>query len=1076
MKMKKVISVLIVILLLSIMPIFAVNTYLNGVLTIDSQWDTTSSKGLGDEITRLISPVSSVTSLTISAGEITDEDITWIRKNLSGLVTLTVDNNATFTTESIGGQDVMLLPVRAFSAVSGRNADENGVLNSLRTIVIDIDDAAIIHLAEENFAFLDSLESIRIDEVRDFVGKSCFWQSSSMTSVTMDNLTNMTYTTSNIGAFEDCNALTTISFPSLTHVGKGAFNGCNLINIDLPAVTTVGDYVFTSNTNLISVTLPEVLTFGTDAFFSCSKLETVNFPKVTSMGTEAFESCRKLKNVSLPSLTTLGERAFKYCTDLESVVLPELITSGVGLFNECTSLTSLETTKLVNLGDLSFHNASAFTWKVGNTPFDVSGFNNTPKFAIYYEIANAKIAVADTTAYLSFDDGNTGDNLWYGWTVISSVNHAPTVANPIADIASVTENTGITVDLTNVFADVDAGDSITITTDKGSIDGMNLTYTPINGDIVATTITITVTATDTSAASVDDVFVLSSITPDPTQINLTEVQTSTDYGKINFESRTDTAGTLYVLAVLTSDTTTVDTDYVIANGSLHGRTANEFRTGIVREEGGTYDVYFLMKDNEDKKSDLIKVENVVVPVRVTITHVQNNITIHGSNNGSVHLTANGHGTYEYKIDNVWQNSPVFNSLSAGSYSAYAREKSNTANISLRLSITLTEPGAPDQGTDNTQVSTPRDTSNSTPITVPKKTPLEKEIEKELKKKNEGKTVFNVKLSTDESGDAAVAIPKGFAGEKIDLKIETDDVNVIIKGDMFKGDEKDVKLLIKPKKKEDLGLSKEDRALIGNLPVFDISISIDNKHVDWSSDENIKINFPLKTEGKKAHQFVAVYINDQGKVEILRKSVFKGNSIEFNTKHLSYYSIMYIDKTFEDTKSHWAKEAIEALASRGITSGTSESTFSPDKTITRAEFVTLVVQYFGLESQETMSYNDVESKTYYANAVATAKTLGLLPAIYKDEFKPDMAITREDVMTILYNALVVTKNDTLEDKELSIQVFTDKIDLVYYAVKGADYFVSRDIVHGYDNQLKPKDMTTRAEVAQLLYSILKSTTE
>jgi len=88
-----------------------------------------------------------------------------------------------------------------------------------------------------------------MDEVRDFVGKSCFWQSSSLTSVTMDNLTHMTYTTSNIGAFQDCHALTSITLPKLTHVGKGAFNGCDLITINLPLVATVGDYVFTSNTN-----------------------------------------------------------------------------------------------------------------------------------------------------------------------------------------------------------------------------------------------------------------------------------------------------------------------------------------------------------------------------------------------------------------------------------------------------------------------------------------------------------------------------------------------------------------------------------------------------------------------------------------------------------------------------------------------------------------------------------------------------------------------------------------------------------------------------------------------------------
>ncbi|MBI9011408.1 MAG: leucine-rich repeat protein [Clostridiales bacterium] len=1072
-KIRKISLVVILLLTCIIPPLYAANNFDTGTVTVDSQWDVTGGKTLEDEITFLCGGnLTSVTALNVSAGELTDTDVMWITENLSEMITLNITGDATFTSETIDGEEVMLLPERAFSGISGRDV-ENGEMNQLVDVIIDIDDTAIIHLNKENFSYCDELKTINIVEARKIVGIACMYQNSKLTDITLENLTLMEYPTNSLGAFENSHALVSVSLPKVIKVGHSAFGDCGLLEtVNLPEATTFSSMVFSRCGSLTSVTFEKAETFESDAFFSCLNLTSVSLPKTISMGNESFESCKKLVTVDMPLVTSFGERVFLDCEALESISLPELTTLGAGGFNNCKKLKTVELKKLVSVGNFVFQGCLLdITLKLNNTPPTLVNFTNTPKFINYIKNGiSPEIIAEDTTAYKSADDGDTGDELWYGWTVRQPIiNNAPTVANAISDMDSATVGVEFSLDLANVFTDPDAGDSLVYSTDKGSITGSVLNYTPVVEDVVGTAITITVTAKDTSDASVTDEFVINSVVANPTPINLSEVSASGDYFKIAIGSIQDAMGTLYVLTVLDTDNTVIDADYIVANGTPYGRIANEYRTGNLHRSAGTYKVYFVVQDLAGQRSEVTVISDVVIPELLTITTTQENVSSFGGSDGKIIITASGNLVYEYTLGSTWQDSNVFENLSAGSYHVKAREKADTENHSLNSNITITQPN---RSIQEDKVTESTENSNTRAITVKEKTALEKALEK-VKDGDDFVTELSVQVTADKKGEAALAIPKGFVGKKVDLKVETKEINIVLKGDMFTGKEKDVKLVIKPKDKEELGLSEENKALIGDLPIFDISITIENKKVNWSSDENIEIDFPLKSNGRKNHKFVAVYINEDGEVEVLRESLFNGNSIVFSTKHLSHYSVMYIDKTFDDSTDHWANEAIEALASRSITSGTSESTFSPDKTLTRAEFVTLITTYFNIKSDQSISYSDVDASKYYALPVAAAKENGLLPVIYGEKFKPDEAITREDVMYILYKTLLITGNDvSLENKDLDITLFTDKYDLSYYAVEGAGFLVSRDIIHGYNNMLTPNMTTTRAEVAQILYSLIQ----
>ena len=149
-------------------------------------------------------------------------------------------------------------------------------------------------------------------------------------------------------AFSNCTSLTSVTIPSsVTRIGKGAFLACSsLPNVSIPeGVTSLEKYVFMDCTSLASVNIPDSVTkIDEDAFCDCSSLASVTIPNnVTSIGNEAFIRCTSLTSVTIPSsVTSIGYHAFHSCTNLTSVTIPNSVTSiGYSAFEDCTSLTSV---------------------------------------------------------------------------------------------------------------------------------------------------------------------------------------------------------------------------------------------------------------------------------------------------------------------------------------------------------------------------------------------------------------------------------------------------------------------------------------------------------------------------------------------------------------------------------------------------------------------------------------------------------------------------------------------------------------------------------------------------------------
>lgn len=170
--------------------------------------------------------------------------------------------------------------------------------------------------------------------------------------------------------------------------------------------------------------------------------------------------------------------------------------------------------------------------------------------------------------------------------------------------------------------------------------------------------------------------------------------------------------------------------------------------------------------------------------------------------------------------------------------------------------------------------------------------------------------------------------------------------------------------------------------------------------------------------------------------------------------------------FSDMSGHWANAMVADLKARGIVSGMDDGSFQPDRQVTRAEFTSMVVKALGI-SVETYSgqFTDVSDGDWFAPYVAAAVNAGLVSG-YGDYFAPNAFITREDGTTIMYRAL--EGNGRAPQGVFS---FSDSGDISEYAKAAVGAMAAQKLVQGADGQFRPKDNTTRAEAAAMIYSML-----
>ena len=105
------------------------------------------------------------------------------------------------------------------------------------------------------------------------------------------------------------------------------------------------------------------------------------------------------------------------------------------------------------------------------------------------------------------------------------------------------------------------------------------------------------------------------------------------------------------------------------------------------------------------------------------------------------------------------------------------------------------------------------------------------------------------------------------------------------------------------------------------------------------------------------------------------------------------------------KSAYYYDAVLWAVEQGITTGTSATTFSPNATVTRGQTVTFLYRFAGQPAVSgSSSFTDVNSSDYYAAAVQWAKEQGITSGTSDTTFSPTNDCTRGQIVTFLYRQL------------------------------------------------------------------------
>lgn len=111
--------------------------------------------------------------------------------------------------------------------------------------------------------------------------------------------------------------------------------------------------------------------------------------------------------------------------------------------------------------------------------------------------------------------------------------------------------------------------------------------------------------------------------------------------------------------------------------------------------------------------------------------------------------------------------------------------------------------------------------------------------------------------------------------------------------------------------------------------------------------------------------------------------------------------------FTDVTGGYYYKAVLWAVEKNITSGTSATSFSPNSTCTRAQIVTFLWRFEGSPAPKTTNnpFTDVKPGSYYEKAVLWASETGVTAGTSATTFSPDATCTRAQVVTFLYRNMV-----------------------------------------------------------------------
>lgn len=797
---------------------------------------------------------------------------------------------------------------------------------------------------------------------------------------------------------------------SVTSIGKNAFYNCKkATSIRLPqSVTNIGAGAFNGCQVLEGFTIPPFVNkIGTDAFAYCAKLTSIIIPSgVTNIEARTFRACG-LTSINIPNgVTSIGESAFDACGLLTSITIPQSVISiGGAAFSFCGSLNNVHIPNgVTNIEEETFRDCKSLT-KI-TIPVGVR------------EIGKSAFMGCESLTEIKIPAGVTaiGDSAFAG----------------CKGLAEFQIPTGITSIGEYVFSGC-----------KG---------------LAAITIPVGVTSIGDSAFS-----------GCTTLKNVTFLRLNPPNFYSNFPS---SVTTIYVpLGAIAQYQLYTEEGYPLAGAQIielgaYNLTVSGSYAGTTG--AGSYGQGATVTINAGTRSGY-GFAGWTSPDGVTF-----------ANSGSATTT------FTMPAKNV-------TITAAWSYNGGGSGSGGGSSSNDNSSPVIVTPPAPDKPNSPTQgeIKVPGtvDGKGNVTVNLTDKTVTDAfdkalaEAKKNGTEQNGITVVLRVDTGNKTGSNVTVNLPKAVQDTIIAKKIVSIIV-VVDNPDIRVGMDLATVKEINKQAKSDVNITAtrtdsgklpgDAKKAIGSRPVFDLKVNYGNgKAVSSFGAGSVSVTIPYTLgANEKAGNVQAVYVDSKGKVHWLVNSVYDSveKVLRFSTDHFSTYGIGYkqANTAFTDIAGHWAKEDIAFVVNRGLFSGTSAKTFSPNTAMTRGMFVTALGRLANADVStfKQSSFSDVKNDAYYMGYIEWASKNSIVNGVGNKKFAPDQSITREQMAVIMSN-YAKTIGFTLPKVHLE-STFADNAKISAYAKNAVKQMQMAGVISGKNGNLfDPQCTATRAEVSAVL---------
>lgn len=169
---------------------------------------------------------------------------------------------------------------------------------------------------------------------------------------------------------------------------------------------------------------------------------------------------------------------------------------------------------------------------------------------------------------------------------------------------------------------------------------------------------------------------------------------------------------------------------------------------------------------------------------------------------------------------------------------------------------------------------------------------------------------------------------------------------------------------------------------------------------------------------------------------------------------------------------WVAEAIDSLYSNGVINGKEEGKFYPNDSITREEFVKMLVSAFSMKLvNEDVTFDDVNEEDWSYDYIKTACIAGITKGVSETHFGKEENILRQDICVMINRLFDITDVKIVTDENAADKL-GDFSDVSDYAKEAVINMTSAGIMNGDENgNVNPNQTATRAETAKLMYEAI-----